>query len=415
MPLKVVMLVPYDLQYQPFSIRSIRFAEELTRRGHLVTVFHRPLPPHKRSSNEPVHALPAHIALESMRGPLPSIRPRNWSAVSRAIAQADVVHFQKSLPASMLPAVVLARAYDKPLHQDWDDYEFWFWARAARDGYAGLGPVDRAVRTSRAWLAAGLTGAAEWAIPKLVDTIGGASAELRRQSLALGASPGAIFPARVGVDAARFGLAFRDEALRAALGLTGPTVVFSGSVDLHSELQFMVDALKHLTQKLPAAQCLVLGGGFGHKRLQQLLAGSGLGKAVVLSQGFVPFADMPRHLASVEAAALPFRDTRVNRAKSSLTLLECMATGLAVVTHDVGDVKWMLGDAGVLAPPDDPIAFGESLVQVLSDPKLRTQLGTRARERAASQFSWEGSVDYLEAAYYAAIERHRARGPAAHS
>ena len=311
-------------------------------------------------------------------------------------------------------ALALSRWYGRPVHQDWDDYEFAFWKQAASDAWGSGRPLSyRLRRTFHAAARAIATGSMERVIPRMVDSLGGASIFLRRKSVEWGADPANVFPARVGVDSERFKPESRSEELRARLGLHGPTVLFAGSFDVHPDLVFFAEALRVLLREAPEAQCLVVGGGFGRKRLVDLLGADLPPGAIVMTDGLVPFHEMPAHVASADIAALPFRDTPVNRCKSSLTLLESMASGLPCVTHDVGDAAWMLGDGGMIAPQGDPQAFGRLLAQLARDPARRAQLGANARARAAERFNWGASVDYLEAAYYHACSRKPSRGRAA--
>jgi glycosyltransferase involved in cell wall biosynthesis len=388
------MLIPYDLHYQPFTIRTTMFARELARRGHKVRVFYRELPEAKRGNK--VHfTLPDGCEVS----PHPSmLRPRDWGTMSEAIREADVVHFQKSRPPFPMVALVLGRRLGKPVHQDWDDYEFAFWRQAAADAWR----ASRVTRSLQCVMAAAVSGALERVIPRAVDTLGGASMFLRHKSIAWGCDPADVFPARVGVDSERFRPERRDEDLRRSLGLRGPTVLFAGSFDVHPDLLFFAQALRVLFREAPEAQCLVVGGGFGRDRLVQEL-GEVPPQAVVMTQGLVPFDEMPRYVASADVAALPFRDTPVNRCKSSLTLLESMASGLAVVTHDVGDMGWMVGEGGLIAPLGDPEAFGQALAGLVREPERRRDLAQKARQRAVERFTWERTVDYLEAAYYHAV------------
>lgn len=407
-PLRVLMITPYDLQRQPFTIRTIRFAEELAVRGHQVTVFHHlKKGAFARANPVLVHTRPPqNVRVEVLNGVM-RLFPSAWARVAEAVKQADVVHFQKSLNSSALPAMTLARLYDRPLHQDWDDYESFFWWQTFRDAHQRGAP---ATLRGLALMRAANTAVLEWAIPKVVDTIGTSALELRQRSVELGADPGDVFPARVGVDADVFTPAVRDARLRGELGLgEHPTVLYAGSLDIETDLRFFVAALKSLFAAASQARCLVVGAGFGRPSFVKMLSDNGLTDRVKLTQGFVPFADMPRYLASCDLAALPFRDTRINRAKSSLTLMECMAAGLAVVTHDVGEVRWVLGPGGVIAPLDDAGAFGAHLAQLALDGARRAELGRAGRARVSEHFSWQQTVDHLEAAYRAAIARHRAR------
>ncbi|MCC6750454.1 MAG: glycosyltransferase [Deltaproteobacteria bacterium] len=403
--LRILMGIPFDLYYQPFTIRSIRFAEELARRGHEVTVVYAPMREGRRGRAVRT-SLPSSfraIAFRMVR------EPGRWPELSELVAAADVVHFQKCKPPMSWIVMGLARYHGKPLHQDWDDDELAFWRQATLE--AATNPdvpwTRRVPGTARAAAVMTMSGATEYVIPRLVDTVGGATASLRRMSLERGCAAGDIFPARVGVDADQFHPGRRDEALRRELGLAGPTIIYAGSFDVLPDLLFFVEALKVTFAQVPSARCLVVGDGFGRRRFVRLLEEAGFGSRAVLTGGLVPFAEMPRYVASCDLAALPFRDTAINRSKSSLTLLECMASGLAVVTHDVGDTAWTLGGCGEVARPDDARDFGARMARLATDEAYRRSLGEKARERAAGNFSWERSVDWLEEAYRRAMAKRR--------
>jgi len=404
-PLHIVMVIPYDPFYQPFVIRSLRFAEELRRRGHRVDYFYAPMPPRAQGTRLR-EDLPGGIVGRPCHGR----KLRDHAELSRAIAICDVVHFQKAKPPHSWLTLALAHAHDKPIHQDWDDDEGAFWLQTTWDRAQALRLSDRGsmVRLARAAIAASTSLATEWVIPKLVDSIGGATMGLRQKSERWGAQKSAIFPARVGVDSDVFSPARRDEALRHELGLDGPTVLYAGSFDVRPDLDFFISALGTMLSIQPNARCLVIGGGFGREHFVKELTRAGMRSRVVLSNGLIPFAEMPRYVASTDLAALPFRDSAINRGKSSLTLLECMASGLPVVTHDVGDVGWMLGAGGELGVLDDPHDFGARMARLLSQPDERKKLGAAGRARAQAVFSWGGTVDYLEKAYRYAIAQHSA-------
>jgi glycosyltransferase involved in cell wall biosynthesis len=409
-PLRVVMLIPYDLEYQPFTIRTAMFASELVKRGHQVRIFYRQMRESKRGNR--VHfALPDGCEVRDVRG---FSRPRAWRQMAEVLRTADVVHFQKSLPPTTQVAMILGRRLGKAVHQDWDDYEFAFWSQAARDAWQSGAPLGTRVRkTVRATIASLLTGSMERIIPRAVDTLGGASMFLRQKSIEWGADAADVFPARVGVDAESFRPERRSEELRARLGLKGPTILFAGSFDVHPDLVFFAESLRTLFREAPEAQCLIVGGGFGRARLLELLGNDLPRGAVVMTDGLVPHSEVPAYVASADIAALPFRDTPVNRCKSSLTLLECMACGVPCLTHDVGDSGWMLGDGGVLAPQGDPQTFGRLLAELARDPARCQRLGRAARTRAVERFTWARSVDYLEAAYYHGLSKKAGNGRAA--
>jgi glycosyltransferase involved in cell wall biosynthesis len=78
-------------------------------------------------------------------------------------------------------------------------------------------------------------------------------------------------------------------------------------------------------------------------------------------------------------------------------VLEAMATGLPIVATSIGGVVDLLdrGRAGLLVPPDDPAALAEALDQLILDPNLRSDLGSRARRRTIEFFSLANNVSRL--------------------
>jgi glycosyltransferase involved in cell wall biosynthesis len=75
----------------------------------------------------------------------------------------------------------------------------------------------------------------------------------------------------------------------------------------------------------------------------------------------------------------------------SMTLLEQMMAGLAIVATDVGDTAVAIEHekTGLLIPPGEPQALTDALRRLITEPALRQRLGHAAREKALSEFSLE--------------------------
>ena len=84
----------------------------------------------------------------------------------------------------------------------------------------------------------------------------------------------------------------------------------------------------------------------------------------------------------------------------SLSMLEAMAAGCAVIATDVAEDGKALGDAGVTIPrqPLEP-ALSDALARLRSDPALRTALGRQARARAVAAYSLTSRIDILVRMY----------------
>lgn len=75
----------------------------------------------------------------------------------------------------------------------------------------------------------------------------------------------------------------------------------------------------------------------------------------------------------------------------SMTLLEQMMAGLAVVATDVGDTSVAVKDnkSGYVVPIKDDMALVDRLRRLLESPQHRALIGTAARQRAIASFSLE--------------------------
>ena len=81
----------------------------------------------------------------------------------------------------------------------------------------------------------------------------------------------------------------------------------------------------------------------------------------------------------------------------ALALIEALACGRPVLAADGGGTRELLGDAGVLAPPEAPPVFAERLSELLRDSSRRAALSAAARRRAVERFSVERMVrEYVE-------------------
>jgi glycosyltransferase involved in cell wall biosynthesis len=69
-----------------------------------------------------------------------------------------------------------------------------------------------------------------------------------------------------------------------------------------------------------------------------------------------------------------------------LSVLEAMASGLCVVTTNVGGMPHLVqdGEEALLVPPNDPDKMAAAVCRVLRDPALAARLSGRGRSRAES-------------------------------
>jgi glycosyltransferase involved in cell wall biosynthesis len=186
----------------------------------------------------------------------------------------------------------------------------------------------------------------------------------------------------MGIAVAEFAAtATQRAAARHELGLTGPTVLALGRLVPVKGLAGLLAALA----ELGGVELLIAGDGPLRAQLVQQAAPLG---SRVRFLGEVRGAARRRLLHGCDALVLPSRVLGDGRTESAPTvLLEAMAAGCPIVATAVGGVRELVGDAGLLVPPDAPAALTAALHRVLFEPGWAAACTARAHRRAA-QFDW---------------------------
>ena len=84
-----------------------------------------------------------------------------------------------------------------------------------------------------------------------------------------------------------------------------------------------------------------------------------------------------------------------------LVLVEAMFASLPVIATRVGGIPGIVEDGynGVLVPPFSPERFAEEIAMLVSDEKLRFEMGRRGKARAQEMFSAERYVADVDNLY----------------
>ena len=78
--------------------------------------------------------------------------------------------------------------------------------------------------------------------------------------------------------------------------------------------------------------------------------------------------------------------------------LEAMACGTPVICSDRTSLPEVVGDAALLADPDEPQEWAEGVSSLLGDPRKSRDLVEAGRSRAA-EFTWEKTARLTLSAY----------------
>jgi len=180
--LKILMLHPHDIYSakEPWTIRIVEIAKQLVKKGHEVKLIYFPLPKKERGRLKS-DKIKEFETIPFSRRSYDLIR--NILKIRKYAKRADIIHIQKCFPNSSLPALFGAFFYNKPIHYDWDDWEYEIY---------NFSPPSR--------LFGFYLNTIEKIIPKLADTMSVASYRLKELAITRGFDEKKIVMAHVGVD-----------------------------------------------------------------------------------------------------------------------------------------------------------------------------------------------------------------------
>jgi glycosyltransferase involved in cell wall biosynthesis len=377
--------------YSPsFMGRWFPLAKEMVRLGHTVHMLtlHHDYRPGKPRQEDGVWV--HEVGQMHVRGWGDARRPLSgWPLLRVALGatfvllrralqvQVDAYHICKPQPMNGLAGLLAARWSGRPCYLDCDDYE------AEANHFTGWGQ-QAVVR----WF--------EDTLPRHMAGVSVNTHYLAERVRQLGMLPERIVYLPNGVERARF--ARQDpgagQRLRERYGLVGrPVVLYLGTLSLAGHpLELLLEAFARVRALLPEAHLVLVGGGEDRPALERRVEEMGLPGQVTFV-GAVSPDQVPDHILLGDLSVDPVLDDLVARARSPLKLFESMASGIPVVTGDVGDRREILEDgrAGLLVPPGDPQALAEGIAALLRDPDRRRQMAAAGRERAKT-YMWDRLV-----------------------
>jgi sugar transferase (PEP-CTERM/EpsH1 system associated) len=179
-----------------------------------------------------------------------------------------------------------------------------------------------------------------------------------------------------------------------------PTIVFTGTMDYFPNADgvryFSDSILPSVRRRVPGVRFLIVGRN-PTLEVRQLAAREG-----ITVTGTVP--DVRPHLASSWISVAPLRVARGVQSK----VLEAMAMGLPVVGTSAAFEGIDAGPENGVRVLDPPDAFADTVVDLLRDPRLRQDLGSRARAFVEREHRWDRHGADLEALLLDLAARARA-------
>jgi glycosyltransferase involved in cell wall biosynthesis len=202
------------------------------------------------------------------------------------------------------------------------------------------------------------------------------SGALKQALVALGAPEDKVTVLRNGVETTLFRPPDDRRGVRAALGLTGPTLISVGLLIERKGHHRVIEAMAGL----PEYTLLIVGEGPERARLAAMIGRLGLADRVRLL-GARPHAELPALYGAADALVLAS-----SREGWANVLLEAMACGTPVIASDI----W--GNPEVVRSPAAGLIMEKNTAEGIAAAthRLFAEMPDRAATRAyAEQFSWD--------------------------
>lgn len=138
---------------------------------------------------------------------------------------------------------------------------------------------------------------------------------------------------------------------------------------------------------------IVVGDGPDRERLERLATELRLA-ARVRWLGALPADEVPKVWPEFDVLVLPSRALATWAEPAAHVVAEAMAQEVAVVGTSAGATPEVIGDAGVVVPPNDPKALAEALRRLATpDQQARRALAQAARARAMKLYSHDAVAE----------------------
>lgn len=165
-----------------------------------------------------------------------------------------------------------------------------------------------------------------------------------------------------------------------------PVLFASANFTSRKGLPTLLEAWKLVSDAQPNVRFRLAGDGPLKQRLIRMTHELWGDSPPVIFPGLLRAPQLRAEYAACDIFSLPTRQEAFG-----MVFLEAMATGRPVVGTDCTALPEVIGDGGIMVPPDRPEDLAKALLKLLSSRKLREEWGARARARA-ELFTWERSA-----------------------
>lgn len=168
----------------------------------------------------------------------------------------------------------------------------------------------------------------------------------------------------------------------------GPDLVvgYAGGFIPEKGLDLLLRAVAACNRQTVVCRLLLAGEGPLREKLAALASQLGIQDRIIFL-GRIGSTRMPDFYASIDVLVLPSRTMANWKEQFGRVLIEAMASGVAVIGSDSGEIPHVIGDAGWTFPEDDDEALAGRLISLVQSPEQRQILAEKGRQRVLALYT----------------------------
>jgi glycosyltransferase involved in cell wall biosynthesis len=188
-----------------------------------------------------------------------------------------------------------------------------------------------------------------------------------------------------------------------------PVLLFVGRISPEKGIPDLLEAYALVRARQSAVKLALIGDGPLRATYETGARGQAWGEDVRFL-GAIPNRDLPPFFRAASVFLSPSVSTGRWEEYVGMTNLQAMACGLPVVSTRSGAIpEYVPASAGLLVSERDPQALAEAVLELLSDPARRKQMGEAGRAHAVEFYDARRSVLSAEEELLCLLEGHRTR------
>lgn len=155
----------------------------------------------------------------------------------------------------------------------------------------------------------------------------------------------------------------------------------------------VVSMAKHLIRDhdITNFKCIIIGDGPALSDVKSLAKKLDVCEYFTFT-GFLSGIDFLTTLSEFDIGIIPDPVNPYNDKISMNKVFEYSAMGLPIVAFNLSETRRLLGDAAIYATRDDATGLADEVARLINEPKLRNDLGRRAKMLAEGSFNWSNEA-----------------------